>query len=122
MSEEITVTFVRVSFRESSHSERQKQQEKALTLLRDRLHVHGLMISQSIHGIDLNEMHPIKTLGDLFHRFPDPRMEIEFYDYPQMAESIRRTLMETFPDARVVWWQAQCSANAMKDRVQQRIA
>jgi hypothetical protein len=114
MNEDVIVTFVRVSFREASQSERKDQQEKVLRLLRDRIHVHGLIISQSIHGIDLPKEHSVKSLMDIFHRIPDPRMEIEFFDKPEVAESVRREIAITFPQARVVWWQAQCSAQALE--------
>ena len=104
----IIVTFVRVSLHESSHSHRRQQLHQALQILRDRLHVRGLTISQGVSGIDLEAEGHFETLGDLLRRVPDPRLMIEFFDKPQVASEARQMLRHTFPEARIVWWRGQC--------------
>lgn len=104
----VAITVVRASFHESSHSHRKQQLHKVLAILRDQLHVHGLMISQGVPGIDLRADGPFETVGDLLRRFPDPRLVIEFFDAPPIAERAKQMLRETFPDVRVLWWPAQC--------------
>ena len=112
--EEMDITFVRASFRESSHSHRRQQLQKALGLLRDKLHVRGLIISQGISGIDLQAEGHFETLGDLLRRVPDPRVVIEFFDEPQVAMQARQLLRENFPEARVLWWHARCLRSDLK--------
>lgn len=106
--EEVAVTVVRASFHESSHSHRRQQLHKALGILRDQLHVRGLVISQGISGIDLEAEGHFETLGDLLRRVPDPRVVIEFFEEPPIADRARQMLRETFPEARVLWWPAHC--------------
>ncbi len=106
--EEVDITVVRASFRESSHSHRRQQLQKALAILRDQLHVRGLVISQGISGIDLQAEGHFETLGDLLRRVPDPRVVIEFFDEPRVADQARQLLHENFPEARVLWWPARC--------------
>jgi len=113
-NDDVTVSVVRASFRESSHSHRRQQLTRAVEILRDQLHVHGLVISQGILGIDQRVEGNFETLGDLLRRFPDPRVVIEFFDEPAIADRARQMLRDTFPEARVLWWTAQCSAADLK--------
>ncbi len=114
MNEDITVTVVRASLHESSHSHRRQQLQRALEILRDQLHVHGLVISQGLLGIDVQAEGHFETLGDILRRLPDPRLVIEFFDEPVVAGRAKDILREAFPEARVLWWSAQCPATALR--------
>jgi PII-like signaling protein len=112
----VSVTMVRASLHESSHSHRQHQIHKALGILRDQLNVHGLIISQGVVGIDRQPEGHFETLGDLLRRLPVPRMVIEFFDEPDVAHRAMQMLRETFPEARILWWSAYCAASNLKTR------
>jgi len=114
--EDATVTFVRVSLHESSHSHRRQQLHQVLQILRDRLHVRGLIISQGVGGIDLQAEGHFETLGDLLRRMPDPRLTIEFFDDPQVADQAKQMMRQSFPEARIVWWRAQCELSDLRAR------
>ncbi len=114
--EEATVTFVRVSLHESSHSHRRQQLQRVLQVLRDRLHVRGLIISQGVGGIDLQADGHFETLGDLLRRVPDPRLMIEFFDEPAVADQARQMLRQMFPEAHIVWWPGQCELSDVRAR------
>ncbi len=114
--EEATVTFVRVSLHESSHSHRRQQLQQVLQVLRDRLHVRGLIISQGVGGIDLQADGHFETLGDLLSRVPDPRLMIEFFDEPAVADQARQMLRQMFPEARIVRWRGRCELSDLRAR------
>lgn len=114
--EEATVAFVRVSLHESSHSHRRQQLHQVLQILRDRFHVRGLIISQGVGGVDLQAEGHFETLGDLLRRVPDPRLMIEFFDEPRVADQARQTLRQIFPEARIVWWRAHCELSDLRAR------
>jgi uncharacterized protein len=113
-NEEATVTFVRISLHESSHSHRRQQLHQVLQILRDRLRVRGLIISQGVGGIDLQADGHFETLGDLLRRVPDPRLMIEFFDEPVVADQARQVLRQSFPDARIVSWRARCEQSDLR--------
>jgi uncharacterized protein len=115
-TDSVNVTMVRASLHESSHSHRQQQIHKALDILRDQLNVHGLMISQGIVGIDRQPEGHFETLGDLLRRLPDPRIVIEFFDEPRIAQRAVQMFREAFPEARILWWSAYCAASSLKTR------
>lgn len=113
-SKSVSIIVVRASFHESSHSHRQQQIRKVLEILRDQVNVHGLIISQGIVGIDRQPEGRFETLADLLRRMPDPRVVIEFYDEPHIAKQSIQMLREAFPEARVLWWSAECTASDLK--------
>lgn len=111
---EVTVTVVRISVPESSHSHRRQEVQNLLRVLRDELHVHGLTIIEGMRGIELGGPVQAATVGDVLRRGPDPAMTIQFFDKPEVVEIARRMLRKALPECRVLWWQASSDEASLK--------
>jgi len=111
---EVSVTVVRISVPESSHSHRRQEVQNLLRVLRDELHVHGLTIIEGMRGIELGGPIQAATVGDVLRRGPDPAMTIQFFDEPAVVEIARRMLRTALPECRVLWWSASSDEASLK--------
>lgn len=103
---EAAVTVVRVYIPEMTHSTRKAQLQKLLNLLRDQIHVHGVMIVPCIRGsAESHELH-YETVGDVLRRNPDPPLIVEFFDEQAHATGIRKLLRSLIPEGHTVYWEA----------------
>jgi hypothetical protein len=114
MTEEISVTTVRVYVPQSSHSHRRQQLQTLLRLLRDQFHVRGLTLVEGMRGIELGDPVQAETVGDVLRRDPDPALIIEFFEDPAIIDVARRMLREMLPECRVIWWSATSDAASVR--------
>ena len=103
---ETAVTMVRLYLPEASHSTRKTQMDKVLHLLRDQLHVHGVVVSHGMKDAGAAQATQYESVGDLLRRNPDPPLIIEFFDESPAAAEIRRLLRGLVPESYAVYWQA----------------
>jgi len=103
---EAAVTVVRLYIPEATHSARRAQLQKILNLLRDRTHVHGVMVVPCIRGAaETHDLH-YEKVGDILRRNPDPPLIVEFFDEAAHAIEVRQLLRNLVPDGHTVHWDA----------------
>lgn len=111
---ETMVTMVRLYLPEATHSTRKAQMQKVLHLLRDQLHVHGVVVLPALRDADDNLEPHYEGVGDLLRRSPDPPVIIEFFDESPAAAQIRQMLCQLVPNSYSVYWPASWESATAK--------
>jgi hypothetical protein len=99
------VTIVRIYLSEADHGHRKSLMQEIMNILHDQHKVKGVTVFRGIAGFGHSgEVHA----ADMLRIVVDLPLVIEFFDEPEVVQSVLELVKGLLPEGQIVWWTATC--------------
>ena len=104
-----TITLVRIYIKEGDKDDRHHDLMRSIfKLLHEQHKVHGVTVFRGVAGFgSKGEVHA----DDLLRLNVHLPLVLEFFDEPEVVESVLPRIQEMVPPGHIVYWTAQCGCN-----------
>lgn len=104
MLTETEVTFVRIYLHEADHGRRRNLMREIMAVLEEKHRVRGITVFRGIAGAGDNGE---AQAGDLLRLVVDLPVVVEFYESPESAAAVMKSLADLLAGHPVVSWPAR---------------